>query len=43
MREWDYEHVGGKSEGRIGVRGTERSFRSGDVGIFCDGGDEVSC
>lgn len=35
--------MGGEGEGGVRRRGSERSFRGGDVGIFSDGGDEVSC
>ena len=43
MGQGDYEHVGGEGESGVGVRGAERSFCRGDVGVFCDGGDEMGC
>ena len=35
--------MSGESEVRVSGRGAERSFCGGDVGIFCDGGDEMGC
>ena len=35
--------MSGEVEGWISGKGAQRSFGSGDVGIFCDGGDEMGC
>ena len=35
--------MSGESEDRVSSWGAEWSLCGGDVGVFCDGGDEVSC